>query len=198
MPKRETFVPDGGRVRIWMKRPPPAVGYTAAVVLSALGQLVRPLLHPHLMLPYVPFMVIAGAFGGLGPGLLATVLCMLESIFFAGDLPRDTQGWLGAGALALTGLLTSLVFEELKSDAERLRRAYTELAASHAESRLVEEKLSEAHRDMVSILESILDGFNVFDREWRYTYVNAAAARMVHKTPEELLGKKLWDVWPHA
>jgi PAS domain S-box-containing protein len=100
--------------------------------------------------------------------------------------------------LVLTGVVTSLVFEALKRDGERLRRAYTELATVHAESKLAEEKLGAAHSNMVSILDSISDGFVVFDREWRYTYVNAAAARMVHMSPEELLGKKLWDLWPHA
>lgn len=62
----------------------------------------------------------------------------------------------------------------------------------------VYEKLVEAHRRTTAILESISDGFNTFDREWRYTYVNAAAAKMVGKTREELLGKNLWELWPHA
>lgn len=61
-----------------------------------------------------------------------------------------------------------------------------------------QEKLLEAHRRTSAILESISDGFNAFDRDWRYTYVNAAAARMVHKTTDELLGRNLWELWPQA
>lgn len=61
-----------------------------------------------------------------------------------------------------------------------------------------EEKLAAAHRTTATILDGISDGFNSFDRDWRYTYVNAAAARLVRKTPEELLGRNLWDLWPHA
>jgi PAS domain S-box-containing protein len=61
-----------------------------------------------------------------------------------------------------------------------------------------QEKLVAAHRRTTTILESISDGFNTFDREWRYTYVNAAAAKMVGKAREELLGKNLWELWPHA
>jgi len=61
-----------------------------------------------------------------------------------------------------------------------------------------QEQLLEAHRRTTAILESLSDGFNVFDRQWRYTYVNATAARMVHKRPEELLGKSVWELWPHA
>ncbi|MBD1869963.1 PAS domain-containing protein [Cyanobacteria bacterium FACHB-471] len=47
------------------------------------------------------------------------------------------------------------------------------------------------------ILESITDAFVAFDRAWRYTYVNQAAAQLLHTTPEELIGKHVWnDVFP--
>ncbi|HEY9821210.1 MAG TPA: PAS domain S-box protein, partial [Candidatus Sericytochromatia bacterium] len=47
------------------------------------------------------------------------------------------------------------------------------------------------------ILENITDAFVAFDRDWRYTYVNQAAAQILHKTPEELLGKHVWnEVFP--
>jgi len=65
-------------------------------------------------------------------------------------------------------------------------------------SKQAREQLLEAHRRTTGILESISDGFNVFDREWRYIYVNAAAARMVRMSREELLGKSVWDLWPRA
>jgi len=61
-----------------------------------------------------------------------------------------------------------------------------------------QDELAAAHRRTAAILESITDGFNAFDREWRYTYVNASGARLVGKTPEDLLGKNIWELWPHA
>jgi len=61
-----------------------------------------------------------------------------------------------------------------------------------------QQELSQAYRRTTSILESISDGFNFFDRDWRYAYVNPAAARLVRKTRDELLGKNLWELWPHA
>ncbi|MEP0983928.1 PAS domain S-box protein [Leptolyngbya sp. FACHB-17] len=52
-------------------------------------------------------------------------------------------------------------------------------------------------RKVATILESITDAFVAFDRDWHYTYVNQAAAQILHKTPEELLGKHVWnDVFP--
>ncbi|WP_035991789.1 PAS domain S-box protein [Leptolyngbya sp. KIOST-1] len=51
---------------------------------------------------------------------------------------------------------------------------------------------------IVAILESITDAFVAFDRDWRYTYVNQAATQILHKTPEELIGKQVWkEVFPY-
>ena len=189
---------DANGVPFWSRRPPRAAGYAIAVVLSIVAQTARSILFPLLLVPYVPFLVLAGAIGGLGPGLVATLLCTLEWIYISPHVPAGGQSVSNIAALVATGVITSLVFEALKSEGERLRRAYRDLAAVHGESRMAEEKLGAAHRNMLTILESISDGFSIFDREWRYTYVNPAAARMVHKTPEELLSKKVWDLWPHA
>ncbi|MFQ4137652.1 PAS domain S-box protein [Nodosilinea sp. PGN35] len=54
-----------------------------------------------------------------------------------------------------------------------------------------------AETRVVAILESITDAFVAFDRDWRYTYVNRAAAQILHKTPGELIGKQVWtEVFP--
>ncbi|MDF1502532.1 PAS domain-containing protein [Roseisolibacter sp. H3M3-2] len=45
-------------------------------------------------------------------------------------------------------------------------------------------------------LERIDDAFALTDREFRYTYVNPAALRLVGKTREEALGRSLWEVFP--
>ncbi|MBH8553863.1 PAS domain S-box protein [Nostocaceae cyanobacterium CENA357] len=55
----------------------------------------------------------------------------------------------------------------------------------------------ETERQVAMILESITDAFVAFDRNWCYTYINQAAAAILHKTPEELLGKHVWnEVFP--
>ncbi len=66
------------------------------------------------------------------------------------------------------------------------------------ERNLARQEQLEAHGRTIAILESISDGFNAVDREWRYTYVNPAGAKMVGKTPEEMLGQSLWELWPQA
>jgi len=104
--------------------------------LAVLAQAARLPLHPPTLMPYityVPVILLAAAFGGFGPGLLSTVLCALESIYFAteptGSLRvADPWNWLGIGALALTGVVASLLFERLKQSEKRQRAAYMELA----------------------------------------------------------------------
>ncbi|KAF3884831.1 MULTISPECIES: PAS domain-containing hybrid sensor histidine kinase/response regulator [Nostocales] len=58
----------------------------------------------------------------------------------------------------------------------------------------------EANRDQITkILESITDAFVAFDSQWRYTYVNQQAAKLLNKTREELLGRQVWEeVFPEA
>jgi PAS domain S-box-containing protein len=48
----------------------------------------------------------------------------------------------------------------------------------------------------VQILESMSDAFYSFDREGRFTYVNAEGARQAQRTREELLGKVFIEVFP--
>lgn len=58
-----------------------------------------------------------------------------------------------------------------------------------SELKKVQEGLSKAHRKIARILESITDGFVSFDREWRYTYVNDTACRLLRRNREELIGQ---------
>ena len=48
------------------------------------------------------------------------------------------------------------------------------------------------------ILERIADAFFALDAEWRFTYVNDQAERVLSRAREELLGKSVWDTFPDA
>jgi PAS domain S-box-containing protein len=49
-----------------------------------------------------------------------------------------------------------------------------------------------------AVFASIDDHLVSYDRQWRYTFVNDGAARVLGKTKEELLGKCIWDLFPDA
>ncbi len=46
------------------------------------------------------------------------------------------------------------------------------------------------------ILDNLMDGLMILDREWCYCYVNAQAERMVGRSRQDLLGKCVWDEFP--
>jgi signal transduction histidine kinase/PAS domain-containing protein len=83
--------------------------------------------------------------------------------------------------------------EESQSMAEELEVTTVEL----------EERTNEAdaaNKFSREIVESITDPFVVHDAEWRFKYINSAAARIIvgarHIEPDALIGQVLWDVYP--
>jgi PAS domain S-box-containing protein len=48
------------------------------------------------------------------------------------------------------------------------------------------------------VLESMSAAFYSLDREWRFTYVNAEAERLLGRPRDELLGGVLWELFPGA
>lgn len=169
----------------WLRRTTPSVRYGCAIALALAAPATRlPLQHLHFkpLVPYSPFIVISAILLGLGPGLFTTLLCLLETIYFAvqptGSVAAVApENWERVAVVCFTGVFASIMAEQLRHSSGQLKRA---------------------HGKTKSILDSILDGFIAFDSQWRYTYVNPAAASMMGKTPEALLGQTLWEVWPHA
>ena len=51
--------------------------------------------------------------------------------------------------------------------------------------------------DLSLVLERITDGFMALDADWRVTYVNAEARRLLH-ADEDVLGRYWLDVFPKA
>jgi PAS domain S-box-containing protein len=64
------------------------------------------------------------------------------------------------------------------------------------ERKRAEEALQESEKRIRAILTSITDAFFAVDRDWRFTYVNPQAVRILGRKTDELLGKVLWDEYP--
>jgi diguanylate cyclase (GGDEF)-like protein/PAS domain S-box-containing protein len=66
------------------------------------------------------------------------------------------------------------------------------------ESKEAQEQMARTAQRLHATLESITDAFYTLDREWRFTYLNREAERLLQRPRAELLGKVVWDEFrPH-
>jgi PAS domain S-box-containing protein len=63
-------------------------------------------------------------------------------------------------------------------------------------SRLGHERLQELTDRLTTTLESITDAFFTLDREWRFTYINREAERILGRSREHLLDRVVWTEFP--
>ena len=61
-----------------------------------------------------------------------------------------------------------------------------------------ERALHNSHDRVVTILESISDGFFSLDRQFRVTFVNETGSKAIGQTRETMLGRILWEIFPEA
>jgi PAS domain S-box-containing protein len=66
------------------------------------------------------------------------------------------------------------------------------------ERKEAEERLKASHEELRAILESITDAFFALDAEWRFTYINAEAERVMGRPRKKLLGNSILEVFPRV
>ncbi|MCF2497220.1 PAS domain S-box protein [Dyadobacter chenhuakuii] len=66
------------------------------------------------------------------------------------------------------------------------------------EQKQADEKVIKALEERKVILESIGDGFYALDKNWTVNYWNKEAEILLHLPKEKILGRSLWDVFPHV
>ena len=87
--------------------------------------------------------------------------------------------------------------EVIEHFARSLEAGVNSLELEPTETKQVAAALQNAEQKVANILESITDAFVAFDQNWHYTYVNRAAAQILQKKPQELIGKHVWhEVFP--
>ena len=164
------------------------VRYPLAVASCAAAFVVRFLLDPLLrdrspLILFEAAVAISAIVGGSGPGILATLLGAFGALYFFP--PMGTFIWI-AEEYRPTAILQLLVFflvgfilTWLSHQLRRLRWQALELAKQRNE-----------------ILESISDGFEALDRNWRFVYLNKVAAQLAKIPRDDLVGKNIWEMIP--
>ncbi len=72
------------------------------------------------------------------------------------------------------------------------------LLSARAEEKRIEAALRQTHDRLQAVLSSITDGLATLDKDWRYSYVSEQAARILGMRPEQLLGGRVWELFPKA
>ncbi|WP_143960963.1 PAS domain S-box protein [Litoribacter populi] len=72
------------------------------------------------------------------------------------------------------------------------------VAKDITESKKKEMELKESSERVFNILDSIQDAFYALDKDFKVTYFNDEAERMLGKKKENVIGKSLWEEFPEA
>ncbi len=191
-----------------------ALGYWLAPLFTLLGFLLRATVwNAKGHVPYAAFLpavMFAAWLGGLGVGLLTTLLSALAGAFFfldpIGSLKtpgsEDFVRMLTFIGLGVFLSVFNSALQKFRKKAEaRLDLLHKEQAqrilAQEAEERQ-RRALAESEQNLVSMLESITDGLAILDPDYRMSFVNPAAERIIGRAREELLGQNYWDEFPLA
>jgi PAS domain S-box-containing protein len=151
-----------------------AVAVAAALAAGALRGGLSALWGEDLpFLTLFPAVVLSAWAGGFWPGMLTTVLgAMLATYFW---LPPFYSFRLSSVA-DVVGLLIFVAIGGLIS--------------------ALSETLHRGRRRLEGLLMSIDEGFVVFDRDWRFRYVNARAAELLRQPASSMMGRSIWELFP--
>jgi PAS domain S-box-containing protein len=87
---------------------------------------------------------------------------------------------------------------ELEMQAEELEERTAEAEAQRRLADAARAEAEAAHRRTRDVFESITDPFFTVDGDWNFTYINAAAVRVVARERATLLGTNLWTEFREA
>src|SRR2546425_7149301 len=157
---------------------PPPVRYAVALGATAVAIALRGVLtglwgHDQPFITFFPAVVVSAWAGGFWPGMLTTVLCAAAADYF----------WLpplyGFRVLGLGDAVALLLFVGIGALISGLS-----------------ETMHRGRRRLESFLESLDDGFIVFDWGGRCRYVNDRSAGLLRQTASSIGGKTFWEVFP--
>ncbi|MES2582413.1 MAG: EAL domain-containing protein [Pseudomonadota bacterium] len=161
---------------------PSLANYLLAAALPTSMLLVRQAIgdaeHPLMILLVLP-VILSALLGGFLPGLLATAIATIGAMAMDplshGSRIMDGRDMLALSLLVLNGVVVSVLSE--------LRR-HSQIRAHNNE-----ELLS-------AVISGTSDAVFVKDLQGRYQLINAAGARMLNKSPSDIIGKDDTHLFP--
>jgi PAS domain S-box-containing protein len=86
----------------------------------------------------------------------------------------------------------SMTISPIHNDAGQVIAA-SSITRDITERKAAEADLAATHQQTRQVLERITDGFYALDRDWRFTYINPMAEKILGRPRDEMLGKNIWD-----
>ncbi|HEX4083511.1 MAG TPA: PAS domain S-box protein [Chthoniobacteraceae bacterium] len=167
--------------------------YCAAILIIALATGARMYLYRQGLagipyLTYYPAVIFVALLFDAGPAILAILLSALAADYF----------WIPpAGSFAITSPVEQLAMGFFISVTLGMAWVCHSQRSAIWRMKRAEEALRSAHRAAIAgLLDKVGDGVAVLNRDWKYAYVNPAAAAILRMPAEALLGKVLWDIFP--
>lgn len=156
----------------------------AAVAVTFVGRLlIDPLVGgQHLLILYVPALLVAAAWGGVGPGLLATILSIGCAVFFL-DTPLTTlPNLLDLSVFAVVGLGVTWFGDALQRSRRQAQANNRELLAGQAH--------------LQSILDTVPDAMIVIDEQGIVRSFSAAAEALFGYSEADVVGENIKILMP--
>jgi len=165
--------------------------YLAAVlapaVIAGVMFVTWPLLLQNPVSPFLLAVIFCAWYGGLWPGMLSIVISLVLTDFFFMEpyfafwFPKQ-HNLIRLLLFVIAGAFISVMSELMHR--ERQRAEINLESAERAQSRIQ------------SVLSGVADTHILFDRDWRYLYVNEAAVRAIGRSREQIVGSSLWELYP--
>lgn len=190
-----------------VRLPPYGVALLSVAVALGLTRSLLPWLYPTTTPLFFIAVILSTWYGGLGPGLLATVLATLAINYFLisplyslelahlGTLMRLSILSMAAVAIATLNQSRRTAIKKAQASLQTLQEAMEREQQARAVSEAAESAAQTAKAQLETILSSINNGFYVLDRNWHFTYVNDRLCEIVSMNREQLLGNKFWDLF---
>lgn len=77
-------------------------------------------------------------------------------------------------------------------------RSFTAFIRDITHRKEAEEGLKKSEARYRLLIERISDAFIALDKDWNYTYANKAVGELLGTSPEGLIGKNVWELFPQA
>jgi PAS domain S-box-containing protein len=165
-----------------------AIAVLAVAAVTALRLLLIPVLYDRAaFLLFGLAVMISSWIGGRRVGLITTALATLVGmLLFVHPFPEPTAGSLQNETLvalfAVEGCGISFLAGQLHEQRSRAKREALDA--------------TRARNEISDLIESIPDGFQALDPDFKLTFMNRATESMLERSAEELLGETIWDQFP--